>query len=320
MMKPKHADDIQIIIPEAALLEIFDECDRYQFDETGGRIVGAYHRHSDELTIEVQGIIEPGSKARRSPTVLWQDGEYQENVFRQIEEDYPSVEHLGTWHTHHVNGLQTLSGGDITTYTKTVNHPKHNTDFFYALLVVNKEGSDDPLGRYSFKHFLFKRGDRHFYEIPASCTKIVNSPLVWPRHAKAAQPAVQQRHAAASYGRIHQLKEPAAETGINRVYDRDIIGQFYEAVKPYSSPKLGVYWRGPLPCLDGSSVEVVVVEDASHGHANYSLHLRNAPDSLAKVAAHLAKKEFRSARAALITAERECNVALFEHSQKNKEF
>ena len=42
------------------------------------------------------------------------------------------IEHLGNWHTHHVNGYPNLSGGDVATYRRIVNHELHNLDFFYA--------------------------------------------------------------------------------------------------------------------------------------------------------------------------------------------
>src|SRR5260370_40320475 len=119
-----------ISIVSGALDSIFDECDRFDVDETGGRIIGTYHKRGSRYEIRVLGVLGPGPKARRSPTSFFQDGEYQEGLFRSMEEKYPEIEHLGNWHTHHVNGLATLSGGDKTTYQNTVNHDKHNTDFF----------------------------------------------------------------------------------------------------------------------------------------------------------------------------------------------
>jgi hypothetical protein len=309
-----HASNVHVILPNAALSVIFDECDLFHHDETGGRIVGTYREHGGKLTVEVLGIIEPGRNARRSPVMLFQDGEYQEQAFRTIEEKHPNIEHLGTWHTHHVNGLQTLSGGDIATYTKTVNHHKHNTNFFYALLVVGKHKSKDPLERYSYKHFIFHRGDDKFYEISPRHIEIVDSPLVWPtatsvEHARAVHVSKQAEAA----GRPGAYSPPElARPPIERVYDRDILAAFYKGVRPYSSPKLGFYWRGPIELLDGSKVEVVLVEDSSGGTAMYSLVFRDVPIHLKDVADLLSKQEFSSARVALISAERLCNRFLFE--------
>jgi hypothetical protein len=310
-----HASNVHIILPKAALAVIFDECDLFLHDETGGRIVGTYRDHGGKLTIEVSGIIGPGRNARRSPVMLFQDGEYQEQVFRKIEEKYPKIEHLGTWHTHHVNGLQTLSGGDITTYTKTVNHQNHNTNFFYALLVVGKNKSKDPLERYSVKHFIFHRGDDRFYEIAPRHVEIVDSQIVWPIAASVedVRAAHVSRQAPTAYRHSSQSASEVARPRAERVYDRDILAEFYPGVKPYSSPKLGVYWRGPIELLDGSKAEVVLVEDSSGHSPTYSLVLRDAPKALKDLAELLAKKEFPSARVALISAERLCNHALFDN-------
>ncbi len=179
-MNIHYTNKVHIVLPKAALHEIFDECDRFDHDETGGRLIGTFSEDHGKLTLTVAGIIEPGPNATRSPVVLFQDGEYQEGVFRKVEQAHPEIEHLGTWHTHHVNGLQTLSGGDITTYGKTANHPNQNTPFFYALLVVGKHRAKDPLERYSMKHFIFHRGEDSFYEIPSRQVEIVDTRLVWP--------------------------------------------------------------------------------------------------------------------------------------------
>src|SRR5260370_32736166 len=152
-------DNISLVIPRSALEVVFDECDRYDADETGGRILGTYKGRHNELTITVNGIIEPGPGARRTATSFMQDGAWQEQVFRQVEEREPSIEHLGNWHTHHVNGLRHLSEGDIDTYRRTVEHQNHNTDFFYALLVTERSHGKADLDRYIIKNYVFRRGD-----------------------------------------------------------------------------------------------------------------------------------------------------------------
>ena len=163
--------DIRIVFPEAGLKVVFDECDRFDHDETGGRLVGTFAEHGGKLTIHVTGIIESGPQATRSRVSFFQDGAHQEVIFRQIESRHPEIEHLGNWHTHHVNGLPTLSGGDLETYYRTVNHQNHNTPFFYALLVTAKHRTSDPRRRYSIKHFVFRRGDKDFYEVLRGTSK-----------------------------------------------------------------------------------------------------------------------------------------------------
>jgi hypothetical protein len=298
-MKFHTTDKVRLTIPKAALIEVFDECDGFDQDETGGRVIGTFEEHRGKINIQITGIIEAGPQARRSAVSFFQDGEYQEQVFRKIETEHREIEHLGNWHTHHVNGLQHLSGGDIETYHRTVNHRNHNAPFFYALLVTAKHRSADPLNRYAVKHYIFRRGDERIYELRRDQVEIVDAPLIWPERA-------QHSHGNRD---SHPKHEPRANP--NRAYDNDILSEFYRGVRPFSSAKLGVYWRGPLELLDGSKIEVVLLEDSAAANPTYSVTLREPPAALKGLADELANVEFPSARAALITTERSCNRALY---------
>src|SRR5258707_967574 len=101
MIPSERAKNVQITIPKAALEVVFDECDRYNADETGGRVLGTYVQRAGKLYVNVSGIIEPGPSAQRTAVYFMQDGAYQEQVFRRIEEEHTAIEHLGNWHTHH---------------------------------------------------------------------------------------------------------------------------------------------------------------------------------------------------------------------------
>ena len=301
-------EDVRIRLPRAELATIFDECDCYDQDETGGRVLGTYQLDKGSLTLAVSGLIEAGPSAQRSAVSFFQDGTHQERVFRQIEREHPNIEHLGNWHTHHVNGLATLSGGDLATYHRIVNHPNHNVPFFYALLVVAKRRSSDPLERYTVKHFLFRRGDDREYQIPNKLVELVDAPLVWPQVGGAQKAmAVPPR-----------MTTPPPGVQRERVFDRDVLGEFFPEVKPYTSPKLGVYWRGPIELANGSRTEIVVVEDTSSSTPSYSVLMRDASEPLAVVATQLAKQTFTSARVALLTAERSINRRLFEAGRRAK--
>ena len=300
-MKFHRTSNVRLILPQAALQTIFDECDGFDQDETGGRVVGTFEEHGGKLALQITGIIEAGPQARRSAVSFFQDGEYQERVFRQIETSHPEIEHLGNWHTHHVNGLQTLSGGDIETYHRTVNHHNHNTPFFYALLVTAKHRTLDPLRRYTLKHYIFRRGDERVYEIPPHHIEIVDAPLLWPPKLVHHSVPLSHHPAPGNFG-AHP----------DRVYDRDVIGEFFQGIRPFSSATLGFYWRGPLELLNGSAIQIVLVEDSSAETPTYSVTLREPPDSLNGIAEELARKDFPSARAALITTERSCNRALYQ--------
>jgi hypothetical protein len=158
---------LTISIPRPILEGMFDQCERYREEETGGALLGFYSWKRTDLHIDVRAVIGAGPNARRSAVCFFKDGEYQEQVFRAVEKKHPSICHLGNWHTHHCNGLRTLSQGDVHTYVKCVNSPNHATDFWYALLVTH--GTPNERMRYAEKHFVFVRfGGDNFVEVPAS--------------------------------------------------------------------------------------------------------------------------------------------------------
>lgn len=293
-------EGVRVTVPRAALNAIFDECDRYDHDETGGRVIGTYAFEDEQLILRVEGVIGPGPGARRTMTSFYQDGEHQEAVFRQIEQHHAKIEHLGNWHTHHVNGYPTLSGGDVATYRRTVNHPQHNTTFFYALLVVSKHKHGRLHERYGIKHYIVRKSDDNVYEIPADRVDIVDAPLVWPKEAG-----------------MGRADDPKGGSLSQRVYDRDILNDFYQGLRPYSSQRLGLYWRGPIELINGSHVEIILLEADRAGEKTYSVTLRQLHDGLEAVAEAMAECVFPSARAAAITVERMCNRWLFERHARD---
>ena len=135
--------------------------------------------------------------------------------------------------------------------------------------------------------------------------KLVDTPLIWPAGAE---------HGCDKHDgnpKTHRLR-----VNPGRAFDKDILTEFYRGVRPFSSEKLGMYWRGPLELLDGSSVEVVLIEDSAAANTTYSMTMRSAPAALKSIADELATVEFPSARAALITAERSCNRELYRQQRE----
>ena len=167
---------VHISLPEKILNGMFDECERYLEEETGGRLLGFWTWKGTDLRIDVRAVLPAGPKARRSRVDLFQDGDYQEQLFRAVEKQHPTIAHLGNWHTHHCNGLRTLSMGDCETYRKIVNSPKHAQDFFYALLITH--GTPNEQRRYAFRHFIFVRHATDFVEVAPSNVTIADSPLL----------------------------------------------------------------------------------------------------------------------------------------------
>jgi hypothetical protein len=301
MTKRSTVPAVQIGIHRAALEAIYDECDRYDDHETGGRLIGTYRAGGrGRLLITVTGVIESSPGSRRSATSFFQDGDYQEKIFRSLERKHPDIEHLGNWHTHHVNGYPTLSDGDQQTYHRIVSHAKHNTNFFYALLVTERNAAGS-VERYTVKHFVLFRDDPKVYEVPTSQVRVVDRPVIWP------VPGTQNEAEAP--------KSPAASPERGR--DSQFLEEWYPTLRPYlAKDKATVYWRGQLTFIDDSAAEVVVAELGDGRRSAFGIVLKG--EQAATDAAHaLSKKHFRSAREAVVTLQREVDREIFKkHHRK----
>lgn len=291
---------VRISLPRDALESIFDECDRYDHDETGGRLIGTYQKTwRGGLSITVSGVIEPGPGATRSKTSFFQDGDYQEHIFRELEARHPEIEHLGNWHTHHVNGYPTLSGGDQQTYHRIVNHENHNTDFFYALLVTARNAGAQGLDRYDVKHFVLFRGQPGEYEIPPSRVQIVDQPVLWPMPQ-------------AEHDTPPLAAKPQADLAEQRAKDNEFFRDLFPGLKPFLSKSSGrVYWRGRIVLCDESSPEIVAAEIEEDGEPVYRLAVPGQQESSVETLGTLSDKRFKSAREAVVLLEREMNRDLF---------
>ncbi len=293
---------VEISMPKKALEAIFDECDRHDVDETGGRIIGMYEKKGRDYEINVLGVIAPGPNARRSPTSFFQDGEYQERVFREVEKDHPKLEHLGNWHTHHVNGLQTLSGGDRETYHVTVNHHNHNTDFFYALLVTRKHPHRDR--RYDVKHFLLFRGDDTIHELDESRIHMVDRPHLGDGTATFSAQAPRD-------------DTPAPAAHEERARDQAVFSDFYPRLHAGFSQRLGaLFWKGEIPLVDNSAAELLVMENATKHGPTYSITITDPREAAAKVLSHYRDRTFRSARQAVWQLHQDVNQELYRRAKE----
>lgn len=103
------------------------------------------------MVFEVVGYLEDGPRAQRTPTFHMGDGIFQDAQFRELERRWPDIEHLGSWHSHHPNGLAELSDGDVAGYHETVNSIRHHSDYFLVGLGIDRHGFDTS------KHYLFVR-------------------------------------------------------------------------------------------------------------------------------------------------------------------
>ena len=291
----RHTELFSVEISTAALESIFNVCDKFDVDETGGRLLGTYQRIGNGYKVCVTGLLPAGPNAERTATFFLQDGNYQEKLFRAIEEYHPAVEHLGNWHTHHVNGLQTLSGGDLKLYTKIVNHKQHNTDFFYALLVTRK--TPGRRQRYEVKHYFFRRGNDDIYEVPHNAVHVTDVPLL----NSCLEPTGPK-----------DLDPTAGSQNLERAKDLAFFQEFYPDIKPMLSKATSLpYWKGSMPLVDGSLTSVVAMEEPDGNTFSYSIAASCQHPAAVDVPAKFKDQKFPSARQGIFRLERELNLAIF---------
>jgi hypothetical protein len=159
----------QVIFDRHVFPYILHELQKYPTSEEGGKYIGYIdtdwqRRGSDRPhRIIITDFLPGGPRARRTAVEFVPDGDFQENLFREAEKRDPSIEHLGSWHSHHCNGLDRLSGGDIEGYFRTVNKRAYRPDLFVASLVkrLPRHGHDEDW----IDHFLFVREEERFYKI-----------------------------------------------------------------------------------------------------------------------------------------------------------
>jgi hypothetical protein len=145
------------------------ELQRYPTSEEGGKYIGYVDLNPQSsgrdrnYRVIITDFLPGGPNAKRTAVEFLPDGEFQERLFRQAESRDRNIEHLGSWHSHHCNGLDRLSGGDIAGYFKTVNKRAYCPDVFVASLVKHIPRHVHHTDW--IDHFLFVRNEDAFYRI-----------------------------------------------------------------------------------------------------------------------------------------------------------
>ena len=172
---------VQVALDRGVLGYVAEELSMSPRAEEGGKYIGYLLPEKSpqlrdlglepsRLALVVTDFLPSGPNAVRTAVELQPDGEYQESLFRRAEAIDPEIEHLGTWHSHHCNGLQTLSEGDVSGYHRTVNRTAYRPDYFFASLVTRLPtgpGDSDWVD-----HFLFVRGHDDYYRITESVVTV----------------------------------------------------------------------------------------------------------------------------------------------------
>ena len=308
MKKKRERPAVRVEIAGEALESVFEECDRYDHEETGGRVIGHFAVDGNSLVIQARGVIEPGPNARRTRTSFYQDGDHQTEVFRRIEAEDPSIEHLGNWHTHHVNGYPTLSGGDRVTYRRIVNHELHNLGFFYALLVTHRNDGRRGLDRYAIRHYVFFREDDAVHEIAHDDVTVTREPRIWPPDRRSASDA------RGDDGEKGDRSSGSVSAAV-RARDKIALGVLFPSFEPRLSVPTGtLFWKGRLPLVDGSEINVRVAEVADNGDLLYHPVVSPVSEGVAE----LCGTPFASATHAVRALELQINREIYEAAVARK--
>jgi hypothetical protein len=179
--------------------------------EEGGKLLGTIRQDMNGLTIEVSSYIDSGPAVDNSATHLHPDGDYQESMFRILETFDPEVQHIGSWHSHHCNGLDELSQGDIRGYQRSVNNPQYNLDYFFVILIYGVRARE-----LRAKYYLFCRGQNPHYIIRETEVDIIGEVYPFEELLSAGEKTSEQSR------RIHGLRNIPRKTGKNFLRDTPV--------------------------------------------------------------------------------------------------
>lgn len=159
--QPAHVGPPQIVIHPDVIERSRAEIAANPRVEVGGKLIGyliesSSHEQgfwlgkrrgasSDRATLLVLGSLPSGPRTERSPVELVPDGTFQAALFQDLVAQDRDIEHLGTWHSHHPNGLRQFSSGDRQHYQSLVRDPNYNLDLYLAMLAVESAGLGAPV-------------------------------------------------------------------------------------------------------------------------------------------------------------------------------
>jgi hypothetical protein len=246
--------EVSVKIFEPVLKRAKDAISRSDLEE-GGKLLGSMNQKGNKLEIEVISYLDSGPRVDNSSGHLMPDGEYQESVFRVLEKFTSDLDFLGSWHSHHCNGLKELSDGDIRGYLETVNSPQYDVNYFFAMLVTDLRGA-----KIDRRYYLFCRGQNNYYELDPSSVKIVrdSSPLEPILQSFEEVSFAYRRQKLSSYSHASQFDYIDNLQKIRIEDQRWISTQFPFAKALRSKKDASIFWRWPVNLASPISGEFTV--------------------------------------------------------------
>lgn len=220
--------------------------------EEGGKFIGKISQNGNQIKIRVETYIDSDPRVNNSVGHLMPDGEYQEAMFRVLETFDQDIHYLGSWHTHHCNGLAELSQGDIRGYTETVNSRQYDLDYFFALLITDLYGAE-----LRKRYYLFVRS-QEYKEIPDYAVHILKGTSPLEKILKSAEEAAfaHRRSQANFYGGAseHRPQMEVAADFMQKIRSEDrgwILNHFPRAQTLEAKKDGSIYWRWLISLDDG---------------------------------------------------------------------
>ena len=116
---PPAVAAVELVFSEAVVADMIRCAEKRPNVEDGGRLLGFqdFDDGRDVPTrLRIVALLPPGPRAQRSPTMLFQDGEWQDWAFSLLEGMAPDLLYLGSFHHHLSNGYDQFSAGDLEGY------------------------------------------------------------------------------------------------------------------------------------------------------------------------------------------------------------
>ncbi|EKO39302.1 MAG: hypothetical protein B193_1984 [Solidesulfovibrio magneticus str. Maddingley MBC34] len=116
---PPVVATVELVFSEAVVADMIRCAEKRPNVEDGGRLLG-FQDFADSRDVptrlRIVALLPPGPRAQRSPTMLFQDGEWQDWAFSFLEGMAPDLLYLGSFHHHLSNGYDQFSAGDLEGY------------------------------------------------------------------------------------------------------------------------------------------------------------------------------------------------------------
>ena len=88
----KNLPPFTLEISQAALELIFDDCDKFDADEKGGRLSGTFQQNGDHYKVCVTGLFTCGAKCRAKCNVLFAGRQLSREAFQGYRRKSPEVD------------------------------------------------------------------------------------------------------------------------------------------------------------------------------------------------------------------------------------